>query len=566
MKRRIVLILIILSVVIILAGGVYRYIKKSDPARLLSRAQLAMDAQNLEKAAELASKYIETYPDDWRGYHLLAQAYARQGRYEKARKRLEELQAQEQKLKPDMYLVMTLLAKTYSYPAKESLETAESATQISVLESAIEQIRKANEILSVITDPNSPYYIEIEQIRKDNEIPSDVEKPEKQRALEVKERIAVNKAFMGEFLSLIAGRYKKESETASAVGDEELSKKLLKQQEDTKQEAQKEIQDAIRLFLDVVSQDSSRSITARTLVQKSIEQGDDEILAAVRKVILNSEDANPIAKMMLLVHEFSSSYKQGEYVQAESEAQKAEILKFAQSLDALLNQYPDEEQILIQRARLAYMLSDLLMAERLLQKVLENNPRQAQARLLEAKIMQSRGDMAEAERKLFSLKAEHPRWPEAHLAFGEVALAMGNKGLARQAMRRVTELDPDNSRARGFLAESLLREGFFDQAFIDAQAYYQAHPDDPIALRLYVESAIRTNQIDKALGALNKAQAEHASDPTLMYAAAVWYKRIGNKEQMLACAQLAADSSPSSLENRLAITFAMILLDRTAEA
>ncbi len=193
MKRRIVLILIILAVVIILAGGVYWYLRQRSPEKLLVRAEVAMRARNLEKAADLASKYIETYPDDWRGYHLLAQVYARQGRYEEARQRLEELQAQEQKLKPDMYLVMTLLADTYSYPAKESLETAESATQISVLESAIEKIRKANENLD------------------------GVEIPEEQRKLDVQEGIAVNKAFMGEFLSLIADRYMQEAETASAV-------------------------------------------------------------------------------------------------------------------------------------------------------------------------------------------------------------------------------------------------------------------------------------------------------------------------------------------------------------
>jgi len=51
-----------------------------------------------------------------------------------------------------------------------------------------------------------------------------------------------------------------------------------------------------------------------------------------------------------------------------------------------------------------------------------------------------------------------------------------------------------------------------------------------------------------------------------MYTAAVGYARIGDKEQMLACARLAADSSPITFQDRLAVTQAMILLDRTAEA
>ena len=112
MKRRIVLILIILVVVLMITGGVYWYIKKRGPSTLLSRADVAMRAGNLDKAAELAGRFIETYPDDWRGYHLLADVYIRQGRYEEARNRLEELQVQEQALNPDMYLVLVLLAKT----------------------------------------------------------------------------------------------------------------------------------------------------------------------------------------------------------------------------------------------------------------------------------------------------------------------------------------------------------------------------------------------------------------------------------------------------------------------
>ena len=570
MKSRIVLILIILAVVIILAGGVYWYLKKRNPSTLLLRAEVAMRAQNLEKAADLAGKYIEKYPDDWNGYHLLARVYARQGLYEEARQRLEYLRAQEQKLNPDMFLILKLLANTYSFPAKESLQMAELTTQISKLQDAIEQIRKGNEILSGIADPNSPYYIEIEQIRKGNEILSGVETAEEQRALDVQQEIAVNKAFMGEFLSRIAVRYKKEAENADAAGDEELSKNRGKQQEDTEQKAQKETQEAIELFQEVVSQDASRQIAARTLVQLCIREENRKFLSEAREVILTVENADPVAKMHLMVHEFN-----------QKKDEKSEIAQLAQRLDELLNQNPDEEQIMIQRARLALMLSDLSTAERLIGEILKDNPRHRRARLLEAKMMLARGETAEAERKLFSLKVEHPGWPEAHLAFGEVALAAGKKELALQAMRRVTELEeelarqtirkvtelePIYARARRYLAESLLQEGFFDQAFIDAQAYYQAHPDDPIALRFYVESAVHTNQIDKARQALDKAKAEHASEPTLMYAAAEGYARIGDKEQKLACALLAADSTPTTLQGRLAAAQAMILLGRTAEA
>lgn len=535
MKRRIVLILIILCVLGLISGGVYWYLQTRSPSKLYSRADVAMKVGKYEKAETLAGRYIAAYPDDWNGYYLLAEVYSRQGRYEEAREQLEELQAKEPSLKPDMYLVLTRLAETYAFPAREFLNVAEATTPISKLQEAIEKMRKGNEILAGI--------------------PTD----RQDRALEIQQGIAMNKTFMGDFLRLIANRYMSAAEIADAAGEVELSQERRKQYAVVLQEAKQETRDAIRLYLTVVSQDPSRFIAARNVVQLCTMPDNREFLAEARKAILEAEGANPVAKMLLIMNELHVG-------KDEIAPPQSEILRVAQELDELLRQYPDEELILLRRAQLALSLSDFATVERFIATLFEGNPQHRDARLLEARLMQARGQTEEAERKLFSLKAEDPRWIEAHLAFAKAVDAAGKEERARAAMRRVTELDPTNAIALRFLTESLLRKGFFKEASVDAQSYYDAYPDDPDALRLYVESTIGMNQLDKVRKTLDQAKAEYASDASLLYETAMGYKKIGDRENMLAAARLAAESTPNGLRGKLSVSRAMSLLGRTDEA
>ena len=59
--------------------------------------------------------------------------------------------------------------------------------------------------------------------------------------------------------------------------------------------------------------------------------------------------------------------------------------------------------------------------------------------------------------------------------------------------------------AQRMFAKLLLDAGFYEQAFADARAYYEAFPDDFEALRLYVRAARGTDQYDLARTVLTKA-------------------------------------------------------------
>jgi predicted Zn-dependent protease len=220
----------------------------------------------------------------------------------------------------------------------------------------------------------------------------------------------------------------------------------------------------------LVEEDPSRHEAARQLVELCIQQEDEKSLQAARQAILATDKPSPVAATMLIVHDLEKTYRDmdddSEYGLAVREAQQQVINKAIQDLDELIKLYPDEIQIKLRRASLALMQQDNPTAERYIKEILKENPRNAQARLTEAKMLLLQEKAAEAEAKLFSLKAEFMQWPDAHFYYAQAAEKLGKVELARQAMRTVTELAPRHAGARRYLAETLIRDGFYEQARI----------------------------------------------------------------------------------------------------
>ena len=101
MKRRILLILAVLGLFFLIIAGMFLYARRRSPAKIQARIELAMQAQKLDRAQELALLYVSRYPDDWRGYYLQAKVKNRLGRYNEAREILLDLRDRAEILKPD---------------------------------------------------------------------------------------------------------------------------------------------------------------------------------------------------------------------------------------------------------------------------------------------------------------------------------------------------------------------------------------------------------------------------------------------------------------------------------
>ncbi len=535
MKRRIVTILIIVGILGGLAAGTWLYLRRSSGSKLLARAELAVKAEKFDKAMDLAEQYITKYPADWRGYYVKAQACIRFGRLDEARSALAEAG----RLNPAEVSVPILLAESYSLPAGGLLVNPKALTDPAMLTDAIRQFNQANEVLLSVKTSDSKRILEVQQCIGLNY-----------------QRIALSWRGTGE-------RLMKEAMIAEASRDADLAAARKKERDAAFAESDKAADQAIKVLLEVVRKDASRPIAAEVLVNLCIQRGDEESLSVARKAIMALESPPPIPAMTLAFHELAK--------ETDIAGRRERLEGLCRLLDDLLKKNPEELEVQLARANVAAMLGDTETAERLCKEILKTNPNQSQALLIRAKLLMQQGNNVEAAGILFELMPKsmggNKRFAiDVHIAYALAAQALGEKDSAYEAMRKVTRIDPDNAQALRFLAGSLLQEEKYQQAFTDAQEYYRAHPDDPIALRLFVETARRTDRTESAKKALEKAGADYKDRPEMLIVVAEGYLLIGDNGKAEETIRRAAECKPATAEDRLAVARANRMSGQASKA
>lgn len=553
--RRIILVLIIAGILAAAIGGAVWWFHRNSGTKLLARAELALRARNFDRALELAANYTAGNPDDWRGPYLQARAHISLGRYDEARTLLD----QAAKTAPAEAAILITRADTFAHPARQTLASSDPDLRPDVLRTAIEQLGQAKAALENATAPNE-----------------DV-------ATEIAEAIGLVEINIGHAQRRLGLRLQKEADVAAAGGAADQADAKTKASETAMQEAARQLRDAAGRLLEVAKKDAQRAAeqptqprAANALVQLCIgelrdprgspdeRQAFQTVLAEARQAILSMKNPPPVAAMLLVTQQVVAAG-----LEDISPAGRQEVTEACKALDDILQRHPDDPdapQIRLARAEMALRLGDGAKAEEICKAILQIDPRQHQARLILAAALLNRGNVAQAEKDLFALRTDFPQWPAAHYAYAQVAMKTGKDELAKEALRKVTELDPSHAGARRALAASLLRDGFYDQAFSEAKALYDAHPDSPIAIGLLVETAARTNQPGVALQTIEAAQKQFPDRPLVQLAVAQGYRTLGNVEGSRTAAAKAAEAKPTSLGERLAVAEAMVYLGKTAEA
>ena len=529
MKRRLILISIIMLVLLGAGAGIYLlHIRANSGPRLLAKAELAVQAQRFDRAAELAGAYIARFPQDWQGYYIQGHAHNRLGQYDQARRTLQ----QAVKLNPTEISVILALADTYALPARSHLATQGDQATANALIESVEHLFQANDVLSAF--------------QADDQTASDI--------LQAK---GLNLLQIGIGQRLIGRRLEEDAQLAKTRGDLTTYSQKHQDSEKALKESEKHLADATTDLLTVVTEDPSHRQAARALVELCLDRKDTVSLASARQAIMSLENPPALLAMKFAMHDLRTST-----APAGSQLQRDNTLRTARLLDELLQKHPANIEIMLNRADLALSLEDLETAESLCRNVLQADPRQARARLIIAKVLMRKRDWARAEQELFSLRTDFPKWIEAHLAYARVALARGRDGLARDAMRTITELDPAHPAARAFLAESLLKGGFHGQAFQDAQAYFEVHRDDPTAISIFVRCAAATGQSNRAHQELDALRTEYPERPDILAALANAYAFLGLQPQAVDAAKAVAANDSSSVPDL--VNAAQALLDAQA--
>lgn len=479
--KKIVVIALLAAVVL---GGILLYARRNSAGHLLASAQDALSGERYDKAREAAAKYVLKCPKDYRGWWLLGQADLRLGRYSQARDAL--LKADE--LHPgDMTMVLTL-AKAYSLPAGEQMAAAQKVSdRTAMLRSAVEGYAQAE----VALGRAKPLRLE--------------------ENMTVQTALGENCANLSRAWQALADRLGGEALLAETGGDARIGDERRDQQQPALASARQAAKRASTILLGVMKDardmraapgvgdvaDDCFSDAAVDLVQLACQRNDNVMLSQAAAALAGAEDKAPRAAALLTIRQ----------VRQEECPEPEQVAAAADSLDKLMKiKLPakslDDADVKLARAEVALLSGDLAMAQDLCRNVLSGLPRYLPAKLLEARVLIAQSNYSQAERNLFVLKGDMPESLEAKLAYAQAAHWAGKKDLARNEMHAVTCLDPGNAVARKYLADVLMADGFFESAFEQASAYYRAHPDDPQAIKLFVETARKTGREELA----NKVQ------------------------------------------------------------
>lgn len=559
--RRIVLIVIIAAILAALVGGgVWYYLRQNSPAKLLARSELALRGKQFDRALELAIAAAEKDPEAWEPYYRQARAYLAMGRYDEARRALDE--ADKRQAPP--VAVAILRSETYATPGKRALSQEATMRQSGALVEAIGQIRQANTVLQQIQATE----------------PRDI--------ADVRQALGMNLVQMGWAERALAWQYVREAQTAETARDLKKGKDLRDASEKAQGESDRLFDEATAVLLDVVRQDATREMPARTLVELALGRRDDKTLQEAKNIILAHESPAPVAAALLTMYDLRDTEEL-----RPSDKDKARLEEAAKRLEALIQRHPDAHEVKLAGAVVALRLGDMAKtlalvqgkpidpsqpppekpyqdkARALCQEILDAKPPQEyqlRARLTIAGILMRQGHWAEAEREYYAIKTEAPSLAEAHYRYALAAQSTGKSELAREAMRTVTKLDPTHAGARSYLARSLLASGFAAEAFPDAKALYEAHPDQPSAVSLFVRAAVGTKQESLARQAIEKAVKDYGKQPDMLMAAYEAYLVLGDRDKALDVARLAADAKAENVAQRLAVARAMGVQRRMAEA
>lgn len=548
--RRTALILAIFGVITIAAGGAWLYVKRSRSQRLLTRCEVALQAGQFTKAANLAEEYIGTDPDDWNGYHLLAQARVRLGQHAEARDSLQKAKT----IAPGVTTIRLLLADTYITPAERILDPL-NRPNIPDTTSALEELEKAHSELLEIDPPGGL------------------------KGIVVLEAIGMNEQRISRGWYTLARLHQLEAQTSAAAGADDLHQQHTQQFDRALDKAQDIESRAFLTLLDCLRQlrklpelraKNPPHELVETLNSASRSLGvlsarHDDRSAVLQSTLEGIEDLVPVAATTVAMNNLARCRIHNPEAIPQSQQHTMELMD--RLLDILPSDHPDINGVKLPRSELAMAVGDLALAQKLIEEVLADEPGNRKAQVLEGNLLLRQGQVMEAHRRLFLVKTQHPNWAEAQYAYAQAAQSAGKPAMAREAMQAVVALHPTHVHARQYLVDLYINEGLNDQAFEEAAGLYRhLNEPDPQALLLYVHAARHSGRDNLARMELQNATEHARHEPALAMAIAEGYAMLGDGEACVQATQEALRQTPDNPDAQLAAAKALLLAGRIDDA
>ena len=200
---------------------------------------------------------------------------------------------------------------------------------------------------------------------------------------------------------------------------------------------------------------------------------------------------------------------------------------------------PEESLYHFSRGLVAFSQRDFATAAAASERAVAFDPNQLGAYLLRIQLALAAGDHAEAERQLKLAERVDPEHPQLLVVAGQIALLQGDRdralkllaagaqalpndvqalttlgmaylrfghySFAEQSLRQAMAADPDATRLRRVLVESLMGQERFDEAARELAAYQQQHPQDHASHVVGGELQLRASDARGALDSFRTA-------------------------------------------------------------
>ena len=568
MSKRLLLITITLAVLTTLGVLGYKYVNRYGAQRPLLRAQSALRADDPAKAEGLAAEYVADQPDDWQGYHTLAIARQRQGRYEEARQPLnaylERVDADaSEDLAPGEIAIRLELARCHHYQAANMLSSAALTPKVSTVQKAIVLFLAARRVSA------SPKMVAC--------LNEDLDKTR----IDLLEWRGVNEMYLARAARLLQSL--RGDQTPPATPSNESAPSSAPADSVDIDEAERL---AIDLLFRAIEADPTRDSSAMRLLRLCIRRRDADAVAKLRKVILGidqigqeplkaTETTPPRTASALLMQDMA--------VLARRESTEAMRRHWAQAdafLTSLLTIAPDDPrtdvkvaitEVAIEQALIAQTPdrgSYIARAHEFCRQALDEQSRNRIAKLFEAKILRLQQRTIEAEEKLAQMTSEtgFGDWAPALEAFVNAALENGHNDQAARAVTRLLKVDPSNAMARRFEARRWSANGVYDRALEEMLALYKASPN-PNTLLSAVGYALTASKRTEALRMLTEADEAFANRPAMRSAVIAGYSLLGDEAKARELAlKLIEEIKPEGVNASLAVADALVRVGQFARA
>jgi len=438
MKRRVVWIVMVSSVLGAGVAGSVWYVRHTGASRLLDRAGVAMEARKYDKAVELSRQYVDK-TRDWRGWLLMGRAYNKLGEHDAARAALS--QAEERFTHAASTTgaasaeICLAVMESYTIPA-QALLSRQGGDRVSAVREALALLDRAR---AAAEDGHGDAAADI-ALRSGNGL----------------NYVALAKAELS-----LAEALTRQAGVDRAAGLAEQADAELSRAADAKTRSREQLRRAADVLLAVLADDPSHTASANAMADAVIELDDPALLERAGTLLLAvaPERRPPLAWSLITLRTLPTDHY------PVSEPFRGQALQRLAEVDTLLNQ-PREDRLtgaevarIRRRMGQAYMRLDLPdQALAMFDLALRADARDPMSQLCRGQVLLQRGDVEAARKQLYELVSQYGDWAEAQFWYAQAALRRGETTLALQSLRRATRSDRSHTASRRAIIDILLAQ------------------------------------------------------------------------------------------------------------